>query len=648
MATGTINGTTSNNYITAKIEWTSTADHANNKSTVTATLYYRKSSTSTAATYGAFSGSITINGTKTNISKSVTLNPNNTWFNVGSATQTVTHNADGSKSITIAAAGGISGSSFSSTSLSGSVSLDKIARKATITSAPNFYDNENPTITYSNAAGNAVASLEVCISKDGIEDTVPYRSISKTGTSYTFNLTTTERNALRAAAANSNTIKVRFYIKTVIGSNTYYHNMEKTLTISNGSIPTLAPTAKDTNTATIALTGDSNKFVRYMSVASCTTGAAAVNGATIKSQYIKNGSQKVAAASATFSNIESGVFEFNVVDSRNNSVTQTLNKTIVNYVIPTVALKIAAPNATGELNFQIFGSYFSGSFGSTSNTITLQYRYKADGGSYGSWTSATPTISGTSYTADVKITSLNYQTNYIFQARIIDKLNTKTSSEYPIKTTPIFDWSKDDFNFNVNVNSQKSIIFPKGTDGIRGINSDGTVVLALQPSNNNDNLVIGYGNYEQEKGGTRIYGNNIELLSKGNITINGRVYGSNKILWSGTSWMEDGITITLSEAISKQPNGIVVVFSWFDLETLQAKNYNYNSFFIPKQLINLNNGVGHNFMMGTQTFNTICNKYLYISDTSISGHSANNAGGTGATGIAFKNTQYVLRYIIGV
>lgn len=646
MATGTINGTTSNNYITAKVEWSATADHANNKSTVTATLYYKKSSTSTAATYGAFSGSITINGTKTNISKSVTLNPNNTWVNVGSATQTVTHNADGSKSITIAAAGGISGSSFSGTSLSSSVSLDSIARKATITSAPNFYDTGNPTITYSNAAGNAVTSLEVCISKDGVEDTVPYRSVSKTGTSYTFNLTTAERNALRAAAANSNSIKVRFYIKTVIGSNTYYHNMEKTLTISNGSIPTLAPTAKDTNTATIALTGDSNKFIRYMSTASVSTGAKAVNGATIKSQYIKNGSQKITAASGTLTNIESGTFEYNVVDSRNNSVTETLNKTIINYVIPTVYLRIAAPNATGILNFQIYGNYFSGSFGSTSNTISLQYRYKAADGSYGSWTSVTPTISGTTYTADVMIASLNYQTNYIFQARIIDKLNTKTSSEYPIKTTPIFDWSKDDFKFNVNVNAMKSIIFPKGTDGIRGTNSDGTVVLALQPSNNNDNLVIGYGNYEEEKGGTRIYGNNIELFSKGNITINGRVYGSNKILWSGALWMMEGHEIALNEAISKQPNGIVLVFSFYENG---EKDYNFCSFFVPKHLVGLKEGAGHNFLMGTQGFGAICNKYLYISDTLISGNIANNSGGTnGTTGITYNNAKFVLRYVIGV
>ena len=67
--------------------------------------------------------------------------------------------------------------------------LDRIPRQADITSAPDFNDEQNPTIGYSNPAGNSVNSLQACISLTGASADVSYRDIPKTGSSYTFNLT---------------------------------------------------------------------------------------------------------------------------------------------------------------------------------------------------------------------------------------------------------------------------------------------------------------------------------------------------------------------------------------------------------------------------------------------------------------------------
>lgn len=128
MASGSFTGTTGNNYIKAKIEWSSTPDTLNNRSTVTATLYYGKTSNSSAGTYGTIECYLTINGSSKYFEQRITLEPNNTWVMVGSHTVTVDHTLDGSKSISISASGGIPGLTFSSTNCSATVILDKIAR----------------------------------------------------------------------------------------------------------------------------------------------------------------------------------------------------------------------------------------------------------------------------------------------------------------------------------------------------------------------------------------------------------------------------------------------------------------------------------------------------------------------------------------
>lgn len=133
MASGYFTGTTGNRYITARIVWSSTPNTTNNRSSVTATLSYAKSSSSTGATYGTGSFSITINGLTKSFNVPITLNPNDTWVTIGSHTVTVDHNNDGSKSVQISAAGGISGLTFSSTNCSATVILDKIPRATTPT-----------------------------------------------------------------------------------------------------------------------------------------------------------------------------------------------------------------------------------------------------------------------------------------------------------------------------------------------------------------------------------------------------------------------------------------------------------------------------------------------------------------------------------
>lgn len=135
MASGTITGSTSNKYIDSKIEWSSVKNTASNSSDVTAKLYYKRNN-SGYTTSGTGSFSITINGTKKTAS-SVTLNIGTSWVLAMTATVTVQHNSDGSKSIAISATGSLPPTSLTSTTCGGTAKLDTIARASTITSAGN-------------------------------------------------------------------------------------------------------------------------------------------------------------------------------------------------------------------------------------------------------------------------------------------------------------------------------------------------------------------------------------------------------------------------------------------------------------------------------------------------------------------------------
>ena len=126
-----------------------------------------------------------------------------------------------------------------------------------------------------------------------------------------------------------------------------------------------------------------------------------------------------------------------------------------------------------------------------------------------------------------------------------------------------------------------------------------------------------------------------------------------KVLWDKYAWhMVYAHEAELSEPISAQANGIVLIFSYYNEETKSAEDWDWHSFFVPKFFVNAYNdqlisGSGMRFFMTTGNFATICTKYLYIYNNKIKGHDNNNLSGT-ASGITYNNAKFVLRYVIGV
>lgn len=118
------------------------------------------------------------------------------------------------------------------------------------------------------------------------------------------------------------------------------------------------------------------------------------------------------------------------------------------------------------------------------------------------------------------------------------------------------------------------------------------------------------------------------------------------LLWSGGYYMTSGHTITLSENVSKQRTGIVLVFSEYVDDAVS--NTAFHTRFIPKYVVANHISAGHCIQLTSYNATYFATKYLYIADLHITGHDQNNKTGTGNSGITYTNDRFVLRYVIGV
>ena len=376
-----------------------------------------------------------------------------------SAVLKIAHTPDGSKSFTISGFSGWIYDSGTTYASSQTFTLPTIPRASSVScSTANI--GSNATITINRASTSFTHTLTY--SFGSLSGTIATKTSS---TNISWTIPTTFYGQIPNSKSGTGTITCDTYSgSTLIGSK----STSFTATVSeSASKPTLSPTVSDSNSTTTALTGNSSKFIKYYSNASVATGAQARNSATLTSQKITCGAKSLTSASGTINAVESGSFTFSATDSRGYTTTQTVNKTLIEYIKLTCSLNAGAPTTAGVATLKISGNYWDGTFGAVANTLTVQYRYKTQGGSYGSWTTVSATKSNNTYNATATISGLDYQTTYVFQARAVDKLATINTDEQARRTTPIFDWSKNDFNVNgtlkVNNTNIFDLIYPVGS-----------------------------------------------------------------------------------------------------------------------------------------------------------------------------------------
>ena len=464
------------NQITLRFGWWQDSQSVANNSSVVGWHLQLIASGGSISSSSSKSWSVTVNGKKYSGTNTVGIS-NGATKTLASGSTTIAHNANGTKTFSFSFSQqfdiNYSGVGWIGTkSGSGNGTLTTIPRASSVSSTSGNI-GENITITINRASSSFTHTLTYDF--NGLTGKIASRTSS---TSISWTIPTSFSDRIPGAKSSRGKIICKTYNgDTLIGTSECKFDAYVN---DSTNKPTLSPTVKDTNATTIALTGDENKFIKYYSSAKFSFGASAKNGATIKTYSLIVGSQQTSNSTGTFNNVDSASFVFGVIDSRGFSTIKTVNKTLINYVKLTCAMTVSNPTASGECQIKITGKYFSGNFGATSNKLTVQYKMNS-----GEWINATATISGTTYTATINLTGLDYTQNYTFKARAIDKLATVTSSGKTVKSTPIFDWGSDDFHFHVDVVSNQSLRIGKYQCLYGTGNDDSYVTLAYVNQTNN-------------------------------------------------------------------------------------------------------------------------------------------------------------------
>lgn len=100
---------------------------------------------------------------------------------------------------------------------------------------------------------------------------------------------------------------------------------------------------------------------------------------------------------------------------------------------------------------------------------------------------------------------------------------------------------------------------------------------------------------------------------------------TNNLLWSGFYYMNASQTVELSQAVSEQTNGIVLVFSNYLNGADQKRDCQFYT--VPKSFVSKNSEVCIRPLLVADWFSALATKALYIGDKTIKGHAYNTRSG---------------------
>ena len=324
-------------------------DTANNTSYVYLTI----SATTTGQTWNA-TGSAYVNATLTGQNNVCTIPT--TYFNINrNSTVTVYsgkvgpfyHNTDGSLNpIQINASSYIT-SNYSPTGWT-TCNMSTIARKSSVY-ASNAEIEGTSVITINKQASSFTHTL-----------TYQFGSLSGTIVSYTsassvnFNIP----NSFYAQIPNSKTGTCTITC-TTYSNGTNIGSTSTSFTVSCNESkckPSVSATVIDAKQATVALTGDSSKLVRYKSTARITPSATSKNSASITSKSVEN---QVVSSYLDISNVSKNSFNVSATDSRGFVTSITKTATMIEYVQLTCSAIFKRENQTSSVvNLNYSGNYY--------------------------------------------------------------------------------------------------------------------------------------------------------------------------------------------------------------------------------------------------------------------------------------------------
>lgn len=459
MKLGTINGSTNNQYIDAKIEWASTPKNAANTSDVTAILYYRRNNTG-YTTQGTGNFRLLINGEGSQETEYVSIGTE--WVKVMSITKTVSHNSDGSKSVTISASGSIPDTTLSSTSCSGTVTLDTIPRATTLDYVGGSPNTFNSTFTYKYTPKNVnlYNRLEIRLASATVK-TIDIGKKSATQNTGTFTFSSSELSNIYSKVTNADVIRTVFALKTYSDSEyTSQIGDEQTYSV-NINIPddvSTKPTATMSLSPVSSLASPFNGlYIKgYSKVDANFSNGEGKYGADIVSYSLTVQGKKYSSpyTSDYLSTSGSVTVTGTVKDSRGFSRSYAEPITVLSYSNPQIlppsgasSIVCARCDASGNLTssgtylkIKARRSYSKLTSGDTQNNYCIiRYRYRPDTTkTFSDWATILAKTTA-SDTVDSKLSGVvsSATTSYVVQVGVLDDMGNTAAVQFVVPTDSV-------------------------------------------------------------------------------------------------------------------------------------------------------------------------------------------------------------------
>lgn len=424
-----------------------------------------------------FSGSIKIDGEKLMVMDSTISTHNiqflsyNTWYKVVRSSDSYTdspwtmenivHNSEGAKNITLEmemrsyGADDYLGLRVATTK---TITLTKIPRASTVAAADAnigavcVVSVIRRVPTYTHSIAYQFGALSGYLHADG---SVSTSEVKLTETSIPFRLPESFYGQIPNAPAGNCTLTIRTYWGSEQIGNAQTAKFTATAD-KKLCMPDISGSVEDTNANTIALTGDKNVLVRYVSNARCTINATAKNSASIASKTI--GGVTVTGDSLTMEATQTDTVLFACRDSRGYEASVEVKKPLVSYIPLAASVSAARTDPTsGNVKLVVSGICFNGSFGAVNNALTVSCSVNNNNA-----IAVETVFDGNAYTAQTILSGLDYQSSHTISVTVADKLQTVTKSVKVGKGIPVFDWDEDDFQFHVPVSLEGNKLMDLG------------------------------------------------------------------------------------------------------------------------------------------------------------------------------------------
>lgn len=456
-------------------------------------------------------------------------------------------------------------------------------------SATNAYIGEASTITINKSNSSFTHTLQYQVGNGTATNIVVKTSAS----SYSWTVPTSFYSTL---GANNKQMIVRINCLTYSGNTLIGSTYTNIWITAKESVckPDVSLTVSPV-TPRADLTGNADVIINNYEGINITGTATAKNSATISKYQIKNGAQTYPSRTVRVDALTDYVVKFTATDSRGFSNTISVSKSYVNYSRPTVSITTPIITTEGVATFTAKGNWFKGTFGSVYNTLDIIYCYKEEGASDFTYTTSTTlTPAGNTFSANARITGLDYTKAYVFKAWVYDKLYSAYSNEISAQAIPVFDWGKNDFQFNVRTFLKDDLYFGVKPDGdtesnqttenrmvFKTTNSPNSHKAGIYGGNPNSIIALGAYDWDNSRFIWRYSDVNNALLLGGDTSSATDIYANGYLL---QNFVIDSGT-TNGWYWRKYKDGTVEMFGIFEFSGVDGNKNHYSGFYYSDPVV---------------------------------------------------------------